>query len=133
MRGIGIHSSAGGPCIGMTSLGPCKSGNKGGKRDTSSKKGLYTHMYLSMVKVTEKDDNSAVFSPTQRKMDRKLKHAIEIPNKVSSSFGETQELHLLVWNNEYTPNKLCHKHSGVLVTTHNGMQYAISYHRILGI
>lgn len=46
-------------------------------------------MILLMVKVTKKDDNLPVLSPTQRKTDKKLKHTIEIPDKISSYFSET--------------------------------------------
>lgn len=49
-RGNGIHSSAAGPCIGMTSLDPYKSG-EGEKKTpgTSSENVLRTHIPLGVV------------------------------------------------------------------------------------
>lgn len=34
---------------------------------------MYLCLVLFMVKITKKDDNSPVFSPTQRKKDKKIK------------------------------------------------------------
>lgn len=87
MCGNGIHSSAGGPCIGTTSPDPYKSGIKD-KTDTSNKNVLCTHLSgLFMGEVTVKRGTShKCFHPCKRKWTKSSQVQFKCQVKASVLF-----------------------------------------------